>query len=190
MPIFRAGRMRVAFTLLVAVASGLVWIVAWQISSAAFGFTVMNSGVSLVYVPAGVRLAILLIAGLAGAAGIAVVFPLALLQVFGGLSLAEVASYSAIAGFVPYIAVAGVCRAFGIAPDLRRLRSIHLPIIAAAVSLAGAFAYTGALVAFGRFPSDRFFIDVTAMAAGDFLGCFAVVALLRLALQGRRMLRR
>lgn len=186
----RAGQRRYLFTLLVVLVSGLVWIAAWQASSALLSFTVLNSGVTLVYLPAGIRLAILLIAGLAGAAGIALVFPLALLQVFSGLSVLETATYALIAGFVPYATVAGVCRAYGIAPDLRRLRSSHLPLLAAAVSITGAASYTIALVAFGRFPAQHFLSDVTAMAAGDFLGCFAIVALIRLLMRGYRALRR
>lgn len=190
MPDLRAKSRRGIFAMAVILTSGLVWIVSWQVSNALLQATVLNSGITLVYLPAGVRLAILLIAGFFGAAGIALVFPLALLQAFGSVSVLEALIYSGIAGFVPYAAVLGVCRMSGVAPDLKRLRSAHLPLLAAAVSIAGSVASTGALIAFGRFPASRFLTDVTAMAAGDFLGCFAVVALLRVFVVSYRSLMR
>ena len=171
---------RSVFVVLLMLASGFAWLACWQVARSIFGFTELNSGITLLYLPAGVRLVILLVAGAWGAIGIAMAFPLALFQVFPDLSWAEIMAYSAITGFVPYAAVQGSCRVAGISRDLGTLRPIHLPLLAAAVSVAGALAYTAALVAFGRFAAGDFVADATAMAAGDFLGCFSVVMLARL----------
>lgn len=175
---------RFAFIFVVAAASGIVWLAVWQGAQSILGFTQLDDGITLVYIPAGVRLVILLISGIWGALGIALAFPLALLQVYPDVSWPEALAYSAIAGFVPYATVAGVCRAANVSHDLGSLRSIHLPLLAIAVSVTGALAYTAALTLFGRLDADTFLANLSAMTAGDFLGCFAVVLLVRLVVIG------
>lgn len=177
---------RVLFLALVAVASGLAWLALWEVFQHLLGFTKIRSGITLVYVPAGIRLVILLVSGLWGALGIALAFPFAVMQEFPGVSWQEMLVYSLVAGFIPYATVLWVCRAVRVSRDLGSLRSIHLPLLAAAVSVFGALSYTAALVAFGRFEARNFLQDFTAMAAGDFLGCFAVIVLVRLSLSGRK----
>jgi NAD/NADP transhydrogenase beta subunit len=175
-----------AFIVAIVVASGAVWLTGWQLAQSILDFTVLRTSVTLVYIPAGVRLVILLVAGIWGALGIILAFPFALIQVFPDVTWPEVAAYSVIAGLIPYATVLATCRVAGVSRDLGTLRSIHLPLLAAAVSLTGALTYAGALVAFGRFDTESFLPDATAMAAGDFLGCFAVVALVRLAVAWHR----
>jgi hypothetical protein len=177
---------RFAFLVLVILTSGLVWLASWQISQSLLDFTVVKAGITLVYVPAGIRLVILLVSGAMGALGIMLAFPVALLQTFPDLGWDEILTYSLVAGWVPYAAVQVTCRAAGISRDLATLRSIHLPVLAAAASISGAIAYTAALAAFGRFSRENFLPDATAMAAGDFLGCFCVVVLTRLVIAWRR----
>jgi len=181
-PILLSSLRQSAFVAAIVVASGVVWLAGWEVAQSILDFTVLKSGVTLVYIPAGIRLLVLLVSGIWGAFGIALAFPLALIQVFPDVTWLEVIVYSAIAGLVPYATVQVTCRATGISRDLGTLRAIHLPLLAAAVSITGAMAYAMALVAFDRFDIANFLPDVTAMAAGDFLGCFAVVALARLAI--------
>ena len=170
----------------VAMASGAIWLAFWQVAQPLLHFTQVKSGITLLYIPAGIRLVILLVSGLWGALGIVLAFPFALIQQFPNASLLEIIVYSAIAGIVPYGTVLWTCQTANVSRDLGRLRSIHLPLLAATVSVTGALAYSLALVMFGRFEGGTFLQDFTAMAAGDFLGCFAVVLLVRLALAGRK----
>lgn len=186
MPNSRATLRRLAFIAVVAVASGIFWLATWQVAQAAFSFAQTESGITLIYIPAGVRLVILLIAGVWSALGIALVFPVVLLQVFPGISWQEIAVYSIIAGFVPWATVDAFCRIAGITRDLGSLRRIHLPLLAFVVSVTGALAYTAALTAFGRFPASSFLQHATAMTAGDFVGCFAVILLVRLVVAIRK----
>lgn len=175
-----------AFVAAIVVVSGVVWLAGWEVAQSILDFTVLKTGVTLIYIPAGIRLLVLLVSGIWGAFGIALAFPFALIQVFPDATWLEVVIYSVIAGFIPYATVQVMCRIAGISRDLGTLRSLHLPLLAAAVSITGALAYVAALVAFDRFDAGNFLPDVTAMAAGDFLGCFAVVALARLAIEWRR----
>ena len=189
MPVLKATLRRLAFIAVVALVSGVAWLASWQVAQAAFGFTQIESVVTLVYVPAGIRLVILLIAGVWGVLGIALVYPFALLQVFPDCSWPEVCLYSAIAGFVPWAALYATCRIAGITRNLGSLRAIHLPLLAIAVSISGALAFMAALTAFGRFPASKFLEYAAGMTAGDFLGCFAVVLLVRLVVITSRKLK-
>ena len=173
---------RVAFLTVVILLSGVIWLISWKVAQTLLDFTQVKQGITLVYVPAGVRLVILLIAGFWGAVGLALVYPLVLIQSTTAISWPEIAVQSVIAGFVPYLAVLAVCRSAGVSRDLGRLRSIHLPLLAAAVSIAGALALTLARIAFGRFSPASFLPDFTGTAMGDFLGCFAVILLVRFAI--------
>jgi len=177
---------RVAFVAAVVLLSGLIWLATWKVAQSLLDFTQIKQGITLVYVPAGVRLVILLIAGFWGAVGLALVYPLVVLQGAAAVSWPEIAAQSLIAGFVPYLAVLAVCRTAGVSRDLGKLRSIHLPLLAAAVSIAAALALSLTRVAFGRFSAATFLPDFTGMAMGDFLGCFAVILLVRLAINGRK----
>lgn len=168
----------------VALASGALWLAFWEVSQSLLHFTQTGNGITLLYIPAGVRLVILLISGIWGAFGIALAFPLAILQVYPDASWKEALVYSAVAGFVPWATVSAVCRAAGVSRDLASLRSFHLPLLAAAVSVMGALSYTGALTLFGRLEPERVLQNLTAMTAGDFLGCFAVVLLVRAVITG------
>lgn len=173
---------RIAFIAAVVVLSGLIWLAVWRLAQSLLDFTEIKQGITLVYVPAGVRLVILLIAGFWGAVGLALVYPLALLQSVTAMSWPEMAVQSLVAGFVPYLAVLAVCRRAGVSRDLGKLRAIHLPLMAAAVSIAAALALSLVRIAFGRFSAATFLPDFTALAMGDFLGCFAVILLVRLAI--------
>lgn len=177
---------RLIFIVVVAFASGAVWLVSWQVAQPLLHFTQIRDGITLLYIPAGIRLVILLISGFWGAFGIILAFPFALLQQFPNVTWPEIIVYSCIAGIVPYATVMWTCRTAKISRDLSSLRAIHLPLLAATVSLTGALAFSLALVLFGRFEAIGFLGDFTAMAAGDFLGCFAVVLLVRVILAGRK----
>lgn len=177
---------RVVFIIAVILLSGTIWIAGWQVAHTLFAFTEIDRSITLLYLPAGIRLVILLIASLWGAIGIALAFPLAALQTFPDATLLEITTYSLIAGFIPYATVMGFCRLSGVSRDLATLRPIHLPLLSAAVSVTGALAYASALTAFGRFEESHFLSDATALAAGDFLGCFAVVGLVRMLILWRR----
>ena len=189
LPVFKATLRRLAFIAVVTFVSGLAWLASWNVAQAAFGFTQVEGGVTLVYLPAGFRLVILLVAGVWGALGIALAFPIIVFQVLQDSSWEEAAIYSVLAGFVPWLALYATCRVAGITRDLASLRAIHLPLLAFIVSIAGALAATAAMTWFGRFPADRFLQYAAGMTAGDFLGCFVVVLLVRLFVLTVRKLR-
>lgn len=170
--------------------SGLLWLASWEASHSVLGFTALPSGTMLVYLPAGVRLAVLLVTGLFGAIGVALAFPVALFQLFSNVSPAETIAYSALAGFLPYAALLTTCRLTGISRDLKSLRPAHLPLLAGSVSVVTALGATIALAAFGRVAPGQGLAHFSAMAAGDFLGCFAVVLIVRLAIAGYRSITR
>lgn len=174
----------------VAAVSGAAWLTSWELNELIFKFAKLPGGPTLIYLPAGVCLIVILIAGFAGAAGITFAFPFALVQVIPTVSVSEMIVYSLVAGLVPYFVAQTLLGLSSIGPDLTDLRSRHLPALGAAIALVTATTASLAFAAFGRTGLDEFFENTAAKAAGDFLGCFLVIFFVRLAIVVGRALRR
>lgn len=77
-------------------------------------------------------------------------------------------------------------RLAGVAPDLSGLSPWHLPVLALAVSLFVPLLFNLHFLLNDRYPAADFGRNYTAMAAGDFLGCFLVLAGARILIWGYR----
>ena len=173
-------RLRVtALDLLLMVVSGLLWAGCWLLNKTLLSDTLVATGINLLYLPAGVRLLLVLLFGPWGALGIFLVDPIMFFIEFGTGSPAEVIGASFISDFTPYLAVLGFCRAAGISPRLSGLRPFHLPLLALLVSLVTPFLFNLHFIFYERHAGDDLARNFAAMATGDFLGCFAVLALAR-----------
>lgn len=166
--------------------SGIIWLATGFLNKAVMSATSVTTGIELVYLPAGFRLLIILIFGAWGAAGIFLTNPLLFLSFFGAASPLEIIVNSAIGAFVPLLAVRACARFCGIDPSLARLRPVHLPILALAVSIATPLMFNLQFAAFGREAGHAFIENVAAMSFGDFLGCFLVIAVARLLIAAYR----
>lgn len=169
--LFRAG---------IVVFSGLFWNALWILNKQLMAPAQVTSGISLVFLPAGFRLLIILLFGGWGALGIFMFEPLLFFREFTGGSIAESLATSAISAFSPWLVTVLFCRAAGIRPSLAGLRPLHLPILALLLSLVTPLLFNLFFVAMGRHPAADFMRDYTAMAAGDFLGCVLVIGLIKL----------
>ena len=147
----------------------------------------MTTGIELVYLPAGFRLLIILLFGFWGALGIFLTNPILFLSIFVSASVTEVIINASVAAFVPYLLVRACSRYFGISSSLMELKPIHLPILALAASIATPLAFNFQFLLAGREPSGLFLTNFTAMAFGDFAGCFLVIGSARLLIAAYRM---
>lgn len=161
-------------------ASGLTWLGIGLLNKALMASTTFATGIELVYLPAGFRLLIILIFGFWGAVGIFIANPILFLAHFGSTSLEEIAVNSAISAFAPLLAVTACARLCGIDPSLVRLKPVHLPILALAVSLATPLLFNLQFILFGRAQSNAVLAQFTAMSLGDFIGCLMVIGFARL----------
>lgn len=161
-------------------ASAVLWPVSWHLNAMFFASAAYTTGISLVYFPAGVRLAIVLLFGIWGAIGIAVSNPFLFLSTFGEQGPGEIVVNSLIAGFVPLLVARGVQRALGVDHSLSNLRPLHLPLLALAVSIATPLALNLQFAAQGLKPVGEMWSNMSAMMLGDFLGCMVALVAVRL----------
>lgn len=143
--------------------SGLVWLLFGLITQASAPLIEYAPGIDLVYLPAGIRLGIVLVFGFWGAVGIAVANPLLFYMEFGQQNIPEVAINSLICGFVPYLTVEVVKRLLGISSRLEKFSPLHLPAFALAVSLVTPLALNINFTAFNYKPDAQMLENLTAM---------------------------
>jgi len=146
--------------------------------------------IHMLYLPAGIRLAIVLIFGVWGALGIALATPLILLMEYGGYSPALLILHALISGFVALLTVRAVQYLAGIDPSLGNLKPLHLPSLALAVSATVSLAFTIKFHVKGEVQDHEFLPCLAGMMLGDFTGCMAVLIILRFSswlISGRRV---
>ena len=167
--------------------SGGLWAAFITFNYAFFDFAKFSTGIGFVFVPAGVRLGLILIFGGWGAWGITLFNPLAFGDEFNARSPVEIALISAIAGFAPYLAVRISYRVLKIGRNLQELLPIHLPIISLIAAVISAVANNVAFTLLGYQGHDRWIVNTTMMALGDFSGCFIVLLLMWVAIKLYRL---
>lgn len=168
------------------ITSGLIWLGIGLLNKTLLAATTVTTGIELVYLPAGFRLLIILIFGFWGALGIFLTNPILFAAHFGTASAPEIIVNAAISAFVPLMVVNACSRYFGIDASLMRLKPIHLPILALAVSIVTPLVFNLQFAVFGRDPFGRLLENFAAMSLGDFLGCFIVIASARLLIAAYR----
>lgn len=162
--------------ILLAAVSAVLWAVFWFVNKMLLSEALVTTGISLIYIPAGVRLLLVLVFGVWGALGVFIADPILFLNEFGSGAPLEVIVNSAISGFGPFIAIKAAGRLFGISPELEGLSPWHLPLLSLAVSLFVPLLFNISFILNDRYPADEFARNYSAMATGDFLGCFLVLA--------------
>lgn len=156
--------------------SAVSWAAFAYVNSVAFDFVKEAPGVHLVYLPAGVRLLMLLLFGVWGAIGIAIAHPFAVLTQYSPADTAFLITDSVISGFGGLLVLASAQRLFGVSPNLEGLRTKHLPLLSLMMAVAMPFMFNAELIVFGRRAFSEAASDFLAMLLGDFLGCFIMIA--------------
>lgn len=181
------GRSAVLNGLLV-VTSGVLWCSVWLANALLLSSTHVAPGIDLVFLPAGFRLLIVLVFGVWGSLGIFLADPLMFREAFGTGGGGEIMVNALISGFAPLLTVRAFCRIAGIESSLLQLRPIHLPLLALAVSVVTPLLFNLHYLLEGRETPGAFLVNFTAMATGDFLGCFLVIGFARIGIAGAQAL--
>lgn len=162
------------------IASALLWYCIGRAQFNWFTSAKFAPGIDLVYLPAGIRLGIVLIARVWGASGITIANTLLFADEFGSGSMGEAITNSAIAGFGPLLAVWVGCRILRIDINLGELKPWHLPVLALIVSVITPILFNIHFLVYGLKPFDQFAANICAMMLGDFLGCLAVLVAMKI----------
>lgn len=158
--------------------SGGLWALFINLQYAVFDFAKQTTGIGLIFIPAGVRLGLILIFGWWGALGVAVGNMFVFGDEFNANNFFEVGLISAIAGYAPLLAVFISFRLLGISKTLAELEPYHLPIISLIAALVSAIAHNAAFIALGYQTSEKWLTNTIMMVFGDFLGCFIVLIIM------------
>lgn len=155
-----------------------------------FGFESVKEapGVHLIYLPAGLRLLILLLFGVWGAIGISIAHPIVDYTQYESPNVALVTAQALISGFGGLFVLNMFQRLFGISPNLDGIRARHLPLLSLKMAIALPLLFSLALVVFDGRPVSEVEANFWAMLLGDFLGCFLFIAAVLLLIRAYRRL--
>lgn len=163
------------FRLLFVFSAALIWYTS-GVASQAFSSAVKYApGADLVYIPAGVRLLLVLVLRLWGAIGITIANPFLFVSELGRDDFYEVILNSLICGFVPLFTLYLAEMTMKIGPNLSNLRQLQLSYISLTVAVTTPSAILLNSFAFGHLDPQSFFPTLTAMILGDFVGCLIVI---------------
>lgn len=146
-------------------------------------------GISLIFIPAGVKLLCLLVGGRAAAIGLFASSVFLSTVIWKNLSLLSTVYFAIISVGTYFAAVRLIMWRFKIEPDLSNLGYWHIIVLSIFASVFNGFAHNVVYYTQGVTASEDFLSKSMAMAFGDFLGCFVVVMLFNASinmLRGRR----
>lgn len=173
--------------LLIILASAALWVGAYQANGWFMSFANQTPGISLLFVPSGLRLLALMVGGLPAAIGISIGALICVPFEFQGVGFGPALMIALVGGVGPYLALRAACRFAGIAPELGNLTPLHLPLIALCVAAGSAVLHNILFAALSINGWRDFGENFMAMMVGDFLGSLITVLLV---LGAMRLLRR
>jgi predicted permease len=161
----------------IAVASGLLFSLSFRLNQYFDEQFVYSAGISLLFLPAGVKLLAVLIGRLPAIVGLLVVGIYLGTGIWPDRSMTSVI-YFAIVSLMTYpIAAFGLMRLLHIRHDLSNIRYHHIVLLSLAASVLNGIVHNLLYITQGVTASEELWQKSAAMALGDFMGCFVVVAL-------------
>lgn len=162
------GVMKIIVTVVIMIGSILFseWVFTWANHS---------PGIDIVYLPAGVRLLLVLQFRVWAAIGIALATPIPALYEFGTQPEMQVMIHALISGFALWLTVELCIRLFAMKPGsmLYRLRDLAILVLAASIVLP--ILLNIEYWFFGVPRAGPFVMDVAFMSLGDLIGCVLVI---------------
>lgn len=168
--------------LLVGALFGLLYFAVFELS---WSFDLVESyapGISLVFLPAGIKLIAALVSGFWGVLGTVIALAYVTPSFWPDQPLWFYVVYPALSGFSTLAVVASIQRALGIDDNISNLRFIHIPLIDLCATLVHGMVVNGFFAVYQLPMGKDFLTRALAMSVGDFLGSlilllsFAVLA--------------
>jgi hypothetical protein len=157
--------------------SAVLWLAVWHLNQLFFPFAMALLDANLIYLPAGMRLLIILALRLWGALGVSLGAFVATLTTIGPAGPVNIV-LALISGFMPLLTIMAMQRYLGIRKNLAELKGWHIPLLAFACAVTSAFASSLAHLYFET-DSTGFMARFATKAVGNFLGTWAVLLALR-----------
>lgn len=156
--------------LLLSALFGALYLAVFELSTWLHFFQDYAAGISLVYLPAGIKLVAALVSGFWGVFGTVIALACVTPSFWPDQPLWFYVVYPALSGFSTLAVVAVMKRVLGIDDDIRNMRFVHIPIIDLCATLVHGAAVNGFFALKHLEVDQDFFTRAFAMSVGDFLG--------------------
>lgn len=169
--------------LAMALAAGLSFSLSFRFNQSFDSYFVYAQGISFLFIPAGVKLLFVLVGRLPAVVGLLIAGTYHGMDVWFDQSLLTI-FFFAFVGLMSYpVSAYFVMRWLGIHRNLYNLRYMHVVTLSLVASITNGFVHNLAYLFKGVTNTGDLWIKSAAMALGDFLGCFVVVALFHTCIQ-------
>ncbi len=164
--------------LVVGAGSFLLFTGSFHVNQGLDGNMLYAPGVSLIFIPAGVKLLCILVGGIPAAIGLFLASLFSSYGLWNELPPVSTFLFAGISVSSYGLAVFLVMRKFQIRRDLSNLTYWHVIVLSCFACLTNGIAHNVVYLSQGVTARNEFFEKSAAMAFGDFLGCFTVVMLI------------
>ena len=161
----------------VAVTSGILFSLSFRLNQFFDALFVYSAGISLLFLPAGVKLLAVLVGRLPAIIGLLVVGIYLGAGIWPDKPMSSVVYFAFVSLMTYPIAAFGLMHLLNIRQDLSNLRYHHIVWLSVAASVLNGVVHNWLYLTQGVTASDELWQKSAAMALGDFMGCFVVVAL-------------
>ena len=161
----------------IAVISGILFSLSFRLNQFFDAQFVYSAGISLLFLPAGVKLLAVLVGRLPAIVGIMVVSVYLGAGIWPDKAMTAVVYFAFVSLMTYPIAVFGVMHVFRIHKDLTNLRYHHIVWLSLAASVLNGVVHNLLYLTQDVTASEELWRKSAAMALGDFMGCFVMVAL-------------
>lgn len=174
--------------LLMITAAAIGFGLSFRVNQLLDAYTLFSPGISLLFLPAGVKLLFVLIGRFPALVGLtAMAAYAAAIDDWPGRPLWSPISFAVIAHANYYVAIYAVMHLLKIRRDLVNLRYWHIVALSLAASATNGIIHNFVYLIQGVTRPEDLWMKAAAMAFGDFMGCFVVVALFQLAVSRLRL---
>ncbi|MEY4726321.1 MAG: hypothetical protein RLZ36_948 [Pseudomonadota bacterium] len=163
--------------LVTAAASGLLFSLSFRLNQFFDAQFVYAAGISLLFLPAGVKLLAVLVGRLPAILGLLVVGIYLGAGIWPDKPMSSIVYFAVVSLMTYPIAAFGLMHLLHIQRDLSNLRYHHIVWLSLAASVLNGVVHNWLYWTQGVTASEELWQKSAAMALGDFMGCFVVVAL-------------
>jgi hypothetical protein len=158
-------------------AAFLLFVGSFHLNQHLDSYMLYTQGVSLIFIPAGVKLLAILVGRVPAIVGLFIASIYSSTGLWTDLQTASLYFFAVASVFSYAIAAYCVMKLLGIHRDLYNLRYWHIVFLSLAASVLNGIVHNVAYLIEGVTAIEAQWGNSAAMALGDFLGCFVVVSL-------------
>lgn len=163
--------------LILALISGIFFFLSYRINQLTDSWAIYSTGISLIFLPAGIKQIAILVGKGWGALGCGMTLYLMAAEYWVGVPPHKVLGYALTSIAGTWIGITLSLRLLGIGSDLARLKFIHLPLMDLITVTTHGLLANAYLVGTGM-KTSALVSNALAMMVGDFTGSFIVMMLL------------